>query len=306
MSTIVGFTDNSDHEWLNYFELLVRSVLVRHEQPAVIILGHFSPQVQAQNGYAGPELLHNAVAQFYDVPHISAKGVMYDSYLAEPHRALQSLYTDSQLANKDGHDLIADVLVSYMMSQVCAGWSTLLGYTYNAPTSRLQGESVAGTPLLLGGVGLRPGAAAGQGEDDGATAETDLQSHNFNPALEVPRMRLNDRPNSVSYFRELEPYCVSASDLVSPLPPSIFYGSGWATYHPAKGALVEDRHYWYADKPESRLRVPLRIGAGQVGIYFLQSPLDKPFGTCRCWVDDNVAGAKTLVGNAEVEEPIAT
>ena len=38
--------------------------------PAVIILGHFSPQVQAQNGFAGPELLHNVAAQFYDVPHI--------------------------------------------------------------------------------------------------------------------------------------------------------------------------------------------------------------------------------------------
>lgn len=38
--------------------------------PAVIILGHFSLQVQAQNGFAGPELLHNVVGQFYDVPHI--------------------------------------------------------------------------------------------------------------------------------------------------------------------------------------------------------------------------------------------
>jgi hypothetical protein len=38
--------------------------------PAIIILGHFSPQIQAQNGFAGPELLHTVVAQFYDVPHI--------------------------------------------------------------------------------------------------------------------------------------------------------------------------------------------------------------------------------------------
>lgn len=45
-------------------------MLVRPEMPAVIILGHFSPQVQAQNGFAGPELLHNVAAQFYDVPHI--------------------------------------------------------------------------------------------------------------------------------------------------------------------------------------------------------------------------------------------
>jgi hypothetical protein len=107
-------------------------------------------------------------------------------------------------------------------------------------------------------------------------------------------------------FREFEPFCVSASDLVSPLPPSIFYGSGWAVYHPPQNAVTEDRHYWYADKPESRLRIPLRIGAGDVGIYFLQSPPDKPFGTVRCWVDDNIGGAKTLVGtNDEIEEPMA-
>jgi hypothetical protein len=60
----------SDPAWLDHFELLVRSILVRPDQPAVIILGHFSPQVQAQNGFAGPELLHTVVAQFYDVPHL--------------------------------------------------------------------------------------------------------------------------------------------------------------------------------------------------------------------------------------------
>jgi hypothetical protein len=60
----------SDPEWLQHFELLVRSVLVRPEMPAIIILGHFSPQIQAAHGFAGPELLHNVAAQFYDVPHI--------------------------------------------------------------------------------------------------------------------------------------------------------------------------------------------------------------------------------------------
>ena len=61
---------SSDPQWLSHFELLVRSLLVRPDEPAVIILGHFSPQIQAQNGFAGPELLHTVVAQFYDVPHI--------------------------------------------------------------------------------------------------------------------------------------------------------------------------------------------------------------------------------------------
>lgn len=55
---------------MSHFELLVRSILVRPDQPAVIVLGHFAPQVQAQHGYVGPELLHTIVSQYYDVPHI--------------------------------------------------------------------------------------------------------------------------------------------------------------------------------------------------------------------------------------------
>jgi hypothetical protein len=35
-----------DAETSTYFELLVRSILIRPEAPAVLILGHFSPQVR--------------------------------------------------------------------------------------------------------------------------------------------------------------------------------------------------------------------------------------------------------------------
>lgn len=69
-TALIACMNHSDPQWLNHFELLVRSILIRPEAPAVIILGHFAPQIQAQNGFAGPELLHTVVAQFYDVPHI--------------------------------------------------------------------------------------------------------------------------------------------------------------------------------------------------------------------------------------------
>ena len=62
--------DYSDPQWLSHFELLVRSLLIRPDEPAVVILGHFAPQIQIQNGFVGPELLHTVVAQFYDVPHL--------------------------------------------------------------------------------------------------------------------------------------------------------------------------------------------------------------------------------------------
>lgn len=62
----------------------------------------------------------------------------------------------------------------------------------------------------------------------------------------------------------------------------------------------------YAEQPTARLRIPLKLGAGDVGIYFLQSPPDKPLGVAKCWVDDNFAGGKELHGTADVEEVIAT
>jgi hypothetical protein len=52
------------------FELIVRSLLRRGDQPAVLILGHFSPQVHEAYGYTGPDHWHTVVATFYDVPHI--------------------------------------------------------------------------------------------------------------------------------------------------------------------------------------------------------------------------------------------
>ena len=60
----------SDRQTLENFELLVRSILLRQDSPAVVVLGHFSPQVNEQNGFAGPDHWHSVVSQFYDVPHV--------------------------------------------------------------------------------------------------------------------------------------------------------------------------------------------------------------------------------------------
>ena len=64
-----------DAEYAKHFELLLRALLVRIENPAVVILGHFAPQYQDMHGFGGPEITHAALAQFYDVPH-----VRYDTY----------------------------------------------------------------------------------------------------------------------------------------------------------------------------------------------------------------------------------
>jgi hypothetical protein len=237
---------------MDHFELLVRSILVRPDQPAVIILGHFSPQVQAQNGFAGPELLHTVVAQFYDVPHLSAKGVLYHDYLANPEESRSLFYVDPVLANPSGHELIADVLISYFQSQICAGWAATMGHAFDVPYT--------GSPSadLLGG------ADKGDTVEDGSLAAKMR-------AIKVPQAMLMDRPSDILKFREVSPFCVSANDLINPLPPSHFYGSGWSAHHPSKNeGWAEEKHYWWAETAGAKFRVPVNLSAGDVAIYYLQ------------------------------------
>jgi hypothetical protein len=171
----------------------------------------------------------------------SVKGIIYEDYLAQPEQARNRFYPDANHANADGHDLITDVLISYIMSQICAGWSTIQGRSFDTPLFGMD-ESSTGGPSLLGGVGLRKGMP-GQQPGDGDSVDDKALASKFQ-ALKVPQGRMADRPADAQRFREIEPFCVAASDLINPLPPSLFYGSGWKEYHPPKNALYEDRHYW--------------------------------------------------------------
>ena len=71
-------------------------------------------------------------------------------------------------------------------------------------------------------------------------------------------------------------------------------------------SLRERANSRYAEQPTARLRIPLKLGAGDVGIYFLQSPPDKPLGTVKCWVDDNFDGGKMLEGTADIDDVMAS
>ena len=70
MVTLLTRRYDSDRQAMDNFELLIRSILIRPDQPAVLILGHSSPQMLEQGGFLGPDQWHTLVAQFYDVPHV--------------------------------------------------------------------------------------------------------------------------------------------------------------------------------------------------------------------------------------------
>ncbi|KAI0267349.1 hypothetical protein BC834DRAFT_822480 [Gloeopeniophorella convolvens] len=306
---------------LDNFELLVRSILLRPDAPAVIILGHFSPQVHEQNGFAGPDHWHSVVAQFYDVPHISSKAALYPAYITAPS-SISRYFADPILANAAGHALLADLLVAYIQSQVCVAWTAARGTGAALPIYYTLGPQAGSSPKdatgLFGGKGLRKGAGAGApapGDDPDAPRPRAPPAAPAHVGLQVPASRIGSRPADLSerVYEEVAPACVSANDLVNPLPPSLFYGSGWHAYHPPPTGVPvagSAAHYWYSTLPTSRLRIPLSVGAGDVGVYYVREPravLGPEGGSAvECWVDDNYRGKVVIENEGDADDEEAT
>lgn len=286
------------------------------------MLGHFSPQIQGEHGFAGPEVWHSAVAQFYDVVHLrcvlssdppvtvsrsqsalrSVKGLLYEDYLMNPQKVRQSYYLDPILANSKGHELLADTLIAYLESEICQVWdqaaletdlAALAGGKQAAPLA--LGDDY---PSLLSGKGLRKAADAGLDADDAELAAAGGRGRSG--YLRIPPFRITDRPHSLSQFREIKPNCASANDLINPLPQSVFAGSGWKPVQP-KPDDEDEMHYWYTDMPGSLLKIPIKVGAGDIAVYYLKGPEAEGWGTVLCWVDDNVDGAMELKGHWDRE-----
>ncbi|THU85823.1 hypothetical protein K435DRAFT_378757 [Dendrothele bispora CBS 962.96] len=310
------------------FETLIRSLLLRPSNPAVILLNHFAPQIHEAHGFFGPDHWHSSVAQFYDVPYLSTKPLLFNSYL-EDASSLQKYYVDPVLASEEGHELLKDVLVSYVESEICKAWNIWTGSSYDGVPGRGGSNPNAAAGIAPGGGGAGGGLFGGMGqrkgvvpEEGGGEKDVDAEGNRIKvelpensktrvPQLHVPPARMNtkvsqlvDRP-----YEEIAPFCVSANDLINPLPPSIFYGSGWNAYHPKTagggsvgGGRVGDTkaHYWYSTLPTSKLRIPINVGAGDISIYYLVEP-EKDIGegsSVSCWVDDNVGGSKVLFNSA--------
>ncbi|KZV75674.1 hypothetical protein PENSPDRAFT_571055 [Peniophora sp. CONT] len=307
--------DKADKQTIDHFELLVRSILLRPDSPAILVLGHFSPQTQEQNGFAGPDTWHSVVAQYYDIPHISTKSALYAPYINSPS-AISQYYTDPILANSAGHGVLSDVLVAYIQSQVCTAWAAVTGGGAQLPVYYALGggpeqeKSPTDARKLFGGAGVRGPEEDDENHAPAVKAPSALAAH-----FRVPSARLSARPADLSerVYEEIAPHCASANDLVNPLPPSLFAGSGWIAHHPsgaaARGAADSASHYWVATMPQSKLRVPLQMGAGDVGIYYVREPaavLGVEGGSrVACWVDDNVKGRVTFsnIGSALEPEP---
>ena len=182
------------------------------------------------------------------------------------------------LSNPDGHELIADLLISYMQGQICSGWAATMGHGFEVPyMAASAGDEDHDHPkAVTGGVGSGAGSAGGAAGNGGVDGEAELSVEeqaileHKNRATRVPRAMLIDRPSDILKFREVKPYCAAANDLIDFINPRDLAKSGWKSYHPGKGADDREKHYWYSTKAGSRLRIPIELSAGDVTIYYLQ------------------------------------
>lgn len=291
------------------FELLVRSILLRPDQPAVLLLGHFSPQIHQTYGFAGPDHTHNVVAQFYDVPHISTKPVLFTNYMRDSTSVIKKYYVDPVLASQAGHQILSDVLIAYFQSQICSAWDIVTGSSFQAAPSHVDSSDPRG---IFGGVGIRKGVVPEPGRGADADANGNRLKQDLPPVgsvhiVDIPAARINTRPNAARPFEEIAPFCVSANDLINPLPPSLFFGSGWYVHSASNNALQVKGHYWFSTLPTSKLRIPLQVGGGDIGVYYLQEPISQigQGSSVECWVDDNYGGARLIENAANVGEPTA-
>jgi hypothetical protein len=91
---------HSEVNTISTTDLLIRSLLLRPDQPAVLVQETFDAQV-------------HDVVELRDgrVPHFgSGKAVLAPYYL------------DPILANSKGHELLADTLIAFLESEVCQVW----------------------------------------------------------------------------------------------------------------------------------------------------------------------------------------
>lgn len=126
-------------------------------------------------------------------------------------------------------------------------------FVSHLPISKAEGDGVAPVAPAEPNVNVNPNKPL-----DAPTPNSQLMY----PHLRVPLHRINAVPTK-SPFREIAPFCVSANDLVNPLPAALLTGSGWNAYHPSPGSaeLSSHAHYWYSTLPTSRLRVSVAVGA---------------------------------------------
>lgn len=308
--------DQPDPIYQTFFDQLLRVLLEFKTQPAVLILGSWAPKIAQDRGYADSQMLHLPVAMYYDIPYISLKRLMFNHYTRFPHSTATTFFLPDFLhPNARGHRVLTDITISYLESELCqlntyglpVVPSVDLTIGTSAPASSLIDEDFPMMAFPVDGKidWSQPPEGWETTYDQSKIDAIGTEKRHFalpqspyaipfvsafKPLEEVLSPDSPD-PESAAHIHSIpqpDLFCADANDPKHPMQPSLH--DNWEPYD-WKG----EKHYWVSSTVGARLRVPIKVSAGRVAIYYFRSR-NYDLGDAQCWVDDNEEGALNLKG----------
>ncbi|KAG8880152.1 hypothetical protein FRB97_001041 [Tulasnella sp. 331] len=324
--------DQPSKDFIIYFDQLVRVVLSLPSNPAILILGAWGPLISYDLGSLTPLVPHLPSAHYYDIPYVSLKPLLFDTFLRFPNGVYQTFYTEDGFhPNVAGQRLLADVAIGYLESVLCEiesenteGWTdqeTWVGGGLNTLETTATGfESLVTFKQAVHSV--KPDTPP---INLTSYAFLSLSSPTSVPPLPLPAPLslyldyMQPDPPSLLASNHLNlgpvPFCADANDPQSPLTPKENGGEGsmgWKTM-----VWKGEKHFWVSDTVGARLVVDIVVNEGRlvyyrkfwicdalrltdsycrVAVFYFRSEDLSP-GVADCWVDDNRKGAQRLEGH---------
>ncbi|OXC65398.1 hypothetical protein C361_02228 [Cryptococcus neoformans Tu259-1] len=305
--------DQNDVLYETFFDQLLRALSEFQNEPAILILGAWAPQIAQDQGYGDPQVVHSPIALYYDVPYLSMKRVLFSHYLRYPHSTAKTFFQPDLLhPNARGHRILSDLLIAYLDSELCM--LSKYGLPIAPPSQDIISTTRRFTDLIdvafpLDTPHLVDPATPPEGwEETFKTEPLEALSRErrlfavlptpysvppvgmFTPLRDVVNPT-NDDPitgEHITTIAQPRLFCADANDKKNPMKPT--QADGWEPF-----AWNGEKHYWVSHKSGSRIRVDIKVNAGKVAVYYFRSQ-HYNLGDAKCWVDDNEKGAVTLSG----------
>ncbi|BGP40191.1 hypothetical protein JCM10449v2_004149 [Rhodotorula kratochvilovae] len=244
------------------FEKLLRTLRSMPSKPAIIALEAASLLLASTTSMSmNAEYDHLPAAHFYDVPVLSVKQALFGSVAGlastpptpssadSPVSKIDDLFLpDLHHPNERGHELLADVLISYLEQQACLAQSELLA---------VADARIRGSPSRL--------LTSASSEHDAA--------HHVDPALDFPR-RKEEAVRPLPARSLFTPFAFDKKGKKKeehwelPPPRCIQVGNAKTTVEPVKNrgwtklAWARDKQYLVADKPGASVTFRVEVGKG--------------------------------------------
>jgi lysophospholipase L1-like esterase len=241
------------------FEKLLRTLRSMPSSPAVIILEAASLLLAQTTSFtSNAEYLHLPAAQFYDVPILSAKQALFGptpALLPSSGLKIEDLFLpDLHHPNERGHELLGDLLITYLERQACEVQAEIL------PRASQRIRSADALAFV--------------------DAELDIDRRKEEVVLPLPHRSLFDpfNPGKLDEYTLPKPTCLQIGNDKSTVVPKSNTGSvaipflgaeqrahsfaSISVYSWSKYAWARDKQYLVADKPGSKVTFDVVVGEG--------------------------------------------